>query len=549
MPPTALVRPRPAHRAADLLAAYLPGSFYFSSARGALLADGVHANVDAPKGERAHAAARALREAAELGVENPVVVGALGFSSTADSSLVVPSVVRRAEPAPAATTAWAHRTARAANGGDANVGQANGDAVTGDANGGMANGGTADGGMADGDAIRRDAVTGESADSGAARGSALHGDSTYPSTINGGTAHGSPANGNAVNSGAADSSPAHGSPAHGGAADSSPAYGSATNGGAANGGPIHGSPLHSAPWTTPTTPTASALPSAPGWTVSPSPSPAAYADAVTRALELIGSGELAKVVVARALDVTAPHRLEVPELLARLVAADPAAHAFAIDVSAPGDPATRTLVGASPELLVSRRGDRVVANPLAGSLPRTGDPVEDARRVAALLASPKDLAEHEHVSAQVAEVLGRFCAELDVPAPVVIATPTMLHLSTTITGRLTDPDDPASSALGLAEALHPTPAVCGVPTERAARAITELEPQERGYYAGLVGWTDLAGDGEWVVTIRCAEVCGDTARLFAGAGVVAGSAPSAEVVETGAKFGTMLRALGLGDLA
>ncbi|ATE58159.1 isochorismate synthase [Actinosynnema pretiosum] len=293
----------------------------------------------------------------------------------------------------------------------------------------------------------------------------------------------------------------------------------------------------------------SALPSAPGWRVSPSPSPAAYADAVARALEMIGAGELAKVVVARALDVTAPHRLEVPELLARLVAADPAAHAFAIDVSAPGDPATRTLVGASPELLVSRRGDRVVANPLAGSLPRTGDPVEDARRGAALLASAKDLAEHEHVSAQVAGVLGRFCAELDVPAPVVIATPTMLHLSTTITGRLTDPDDPASSALGLAEALHPTPAVCGVPTERAARAITALEPRERGYYAGLVGWTDLAGDGEWVVTIRCAEVCGDTARLFAGAGVVAGSSPSAEVVETGAKFGTMLRALGLGDVA
>ncbi|ACU36661.1 isochorismate synthase [Actinosynnema mirum DSM 43827] len=503
MPPTALVRPRPAHRAADLLAAYLPGSFYFSSARGALLADGVHANVDAPKGRRAHAAARALREAAELGVENPVVVGALGFAAGADSSLVVPAVVRRAEPSSAATTAWAHRTARAAHGSEPGPGSGAEPGTGAGPNGGSASSRAADVGAADSGAARAGTTS--------AAGGAAHADAMGAA---GGTAGG-------------------GDPGAVGSSD--PGAAGSSDPGAPGSGVPHAS--------------RSALPAAPGWTVSPSPSPAAYADAVARALEMIGDGELAKVVVARALDVTAPHRLEVPELLARLVAADPAAHAFAIDVSAPGDAATRTLVGASPELLVSRRGDRVVANPLAGSLPRTGDPVEDARRAAALLASAKDLAEHEHVSAQVAGVLGRFCAELDVPAPVVIATPTMLHLSTTITGRLTDPDDPASSALGLAEALHPTPAVCGVPTERAASAISALEPQERGYYAGLVGWTDLAGDGEWVVTIRCAEVCGDTARLFAGAGVVAGSSPSAEVVETGAKFGTMLRALGLGDVA
>ena len=129
--------------------------------------------------------------------------------------------------------------------------------------------------------------------------------------------------------------------------------------------------------------------------------------------------------------------------------------------------------------------------------------------------------------------------------PEVIGTPTMWHLMSRITGRLADPADPACSALALAEALHPTPAVCGVPVAQARATIADLEPEDRGYYSGLVGWTGLDGDGEWVVTIRSAEVCDRTVRLFAGAGIVVGSDPAAELAETSAKFLTLLRALGL----
>ncbi|WP_406630533.1 isochorismate synthase [Amycolatopsis sp. WGS_07] len=418
-------RPRPVHRAADLLAAYLPGSFYYSSARGVLLADGVHSHVRGATGNRAAAAAEALEAAVLAGVENPVVVGAIGFRPDSGSSLIVPAVVRRAG-APDALAA----------GLDA---------------GGRATAGTAE----------RDSV--DSAKGGA------------ESRRAGGTDNRT------------------------------------------------------------------------SWTVVPRPAPEVYAESVRRAVDLIADGELRKVVLARALDLVGEQGVSVQQLLSDLVLADPAAHAFAVDVSEPGDPAPRTLVGASPELLVSRKGDVVTANPLAGSRRRTGEPARDAQAIAELRVSEKDLNEHALVAAQVAEVLGRYCTELDVPEqPDVIGTPTMWHLSTRITGRV-GPGGPSS--LELAEALHPTPAVCGVPVGLARDTIAQLEPEDRGYYAGLVGWTDLAGDGEWVVTIRCAEVSGRTARLFAGAGVVAGSDPAAELAETSAKFGTLLRALGAEGVA
>jgi isochorismate synthase len=285
-----------------------------------------------------------------------------------------------------------------------------------------------------------------------------------------------------------------------------------------------------------------------GWTVRLQPEPDGYVGAVGRALDLIGQGALRKVVLARCLKLTAADPVAVTSLLAGLVRANPAAYAFAADVTSPGDRAPRTLVGASPELLVARNGVTVTANPLAGSAPRAGEASVDRARVAALRDSAKDLGEHAHTAGHVADVLGRFCTDLDVPErPEVIGTPTMWHLSTRISGRLRDPADPACSALGLAEALHPTPAVGGVPADRALTAIAALEPQERGYYAGMVGWTDRHGDGEWALSIRSAEVCDRTVRLFAGAGIVADSDPRAELAETAAKFRTLLGALGFED--
>jgi isochorismate synthase len=278
------------------------------------------------------------------------------------------------------------------------------------------------------------------------------------------------------------------------------------------------------------------------WDLRTEPTAAGYAAAVAQALARIEDGAFEKVVLARSLAVTAPAPLDVATVLTRLAAQHPEAYAFAVDTTRGTGP-RRTMLGASPELLLSRRGRTVESNPLAGTVPRSPDPDEDARRAAALAGSAKDRHEHAVVVEQVAERLAPFCTRLDVPAaPVLSATDTLWHLSSRISGELRDP---APSALHLATALHPTAAVCGSPTAEARRALLDLEDVPRGFYTGLVGWCDDTGDGEWAVTIRCAEVSGRSARLQAGAGIVAGSRPEAEVAETTAKFRPLLAALGL----
>ncbi|QUI32244.1 isochorismate synthase DhbC [Streptomyces alfalfae] len=278
-------------------------------------------------------------------------------------------------------------------------------------------------------------------------------------------------------------------------------------------------------------------PEATDWRIRPVPSPEEYGEGVAGAVERMWRGEFSKVVLARTLELTAPAPLDIPLMLQRLARRDPSGYTFALP-TAPG----RTLVGASPELLVSRRGHQVVANPLAGSTPRSSDLAEDVRRAAALLESAKDLHEHAVVVDAVHQALAPFCTDLTIPArPTLIRTATMWHLSTTVTGALISPD---ASALELACALHPTPAVCGTPTATAREVIRETEPFDRGFFTGMVGWGDADGDGEWVVTIRCAEAEERSLRLYAGAGVVAASDPAAETAETGAKFRTFLDAVG-----
>ncbi|WP_053696006.1 isochorismate synthase DhbC [Streptomyces sp. NRRL F-5755] len=278
-------------------------------------------------------------------------------------------------------------------------------------------------------------------------------------------------------------------------------------------------------------------PAAAAWDIRPVPEPEVYGAGVAAAVERMWRGEFSKVVLARTLELTTADPLDIPAMLQRLARRDPSGYTFALP-TAPG----RTLLGASPELLVSRRGDRVVANPLAGSTPRSDDLAEDVRRAAALLESAKDLHEHAVVVDAVHRALAPYCTDLTVPArPTLLRTATMWHLSTTVTGTLAAPD---TSALELACALHPTPAVCGTPTDTARQVITDTEPFDRGFFTGMVGWGDASGDGEWVVTIRCAEAEERSLRLYAGAGVVAASEPAAETAETGAKFRTFLSAVG-----
>ena len=197
--------------------------------------------------------------------------------------------------------------------------------------------------------------------------------------------------------------------------------------------------------------------------------------------------------------------------------------------------------GASPELLVERLGDDVRSHPLAGTTARTGDPDTDARLAAELIASTKNQIEHRVVIDVVNDALLPFCSYLDWEFdPSIVTVANVQHLGTAVAGKLSHP---APCVLTLVDALKPTPALGGHPRHEALRIISELEPFDRGRYGGAVGWVDARGNGTWAVSIRCAEIDGHTARLFAGVGVVAESDPDAELAETQAKFQAMLSAI------
>lgn len=272
------------------------------------------------------------------------------------------------------------------------------------------------------------------------------------------------------------------------------------------------------------------------------PSARDYMHAVEGGLARIAQGELQKVVLSRGLELSLEEPIARKTLLRRLLAQNPAGFGFALDVGCSGEP--RLLLGASPELLVQKRGHRVATQPLAGSCARSRDRAQDQASAQALLRSPKDRHEHALVIDAVVEALRPFCTSLELPPePSLVQTPTLWHLGTAIKGVLRDPE---CSSLALAQALHPTPAVCGYPAAPALSAIRALESEARGLFAGAVGYSDVHGDGEWAVTLRCAELSERSVRLFAGAGIVTGSHPLQELDETAAKLSTMLRALGAG---
>ncbi|PTW59381.1 isochorismate synthase [Breoghania corrubedonensis] len=270
-----------------------------------------------------------------------------------------------------------------------------------------------------------------------------------------------------------------------------------------------------------------------------------YAHSVDAGLEAIASsaGALRKIVLSRSLVVRAEHPFDLRMLFARL-AGDESITTFAAPLPA-RDGAPRTLIGATPELLVEKRGLRVLSHPLAGSAPRRTDKGADEASAKALMASGKDHREHALVVEAILDTLAPFCRDLATPEGTCLrATASLWHLGTRIEGRL---KDAAISSADLVAALHPTPAVCGEPRAEAAAAIDRLEGYDRDFYAGAVGWCNAAGDGRWSVSIRCAEICGRTARLYAGAGIVPGSDPASETNETSVKFKAMLAALGIAE--
>jgi len=292
---------------------------------------------------------------------------------------------------------------------------------------------------------------------------------------------------------------------------------------------------------------APALPGGPGRTSTPLTAPTEirwhdgsltapeWQRAVATAVQRIRDGELSKVVLARDLYATAARDLDIRVIQRRLADRYPDCYTFAC----------ANLVGATPELLIRRQDDDVSSLVLGGTAPRGRDDAEDARLGAALLASAKEREEHEYAVVGVRAVLAARCDQLKIdPAPSLRRFANVQHLATWITGRLNDGQAASEhSVLALADALHYTPAVCGTPAETAMELIRDLEAMDRGRYAGPVGWVDARGNGEWGIALRCAQVDGRRARLFAGCGIVAGSDPEAELAETQAKFAAMQFAL------
>ena len=264
--------------------------------------------------------------------------------------------------------------------------------------------------------------------------------------------------------------------------------------------------------------------------------PASWCSAVAAAVRRIRAGELEKVVLARDLLVTSDVPFEPRRLLRRLAGRFPDCWTFAVD----------GLLGATPELLLRRRGRELSSRVLAGTAPR-GAGAEDERLAAALLGSAKDRGEHALAVESLADSLRPWCASLDVPAePELLTLANVRHLATDVRGvQRRSGHRGRAGLLELVGAVHPTAAVGGTPTEAAVALIAEVEGMDRGRYAGPVGWLDARGDGEFGLALRCAEVSADgsTARLFAGCGIVADSDPAAELAETQAKFTAVQAAL------
>ena len=260
---------------------------------------------------------------------------------------------------------------------------------------------------------------------------------------------------------------------------------------------------------------------------------ARYRAAVAEAVRRMRAGALDKAVLSHDLLAVAGAPLDPRFLLGRLARRYPSCWSFAVD----------GLVGATPELLLRRSGATVSSRVLAGTVWSDAvDPADTATLARRLLTSDKDRGEHAFAVESLAAALRPLCAELDVPAePGVLTLPNVSHLSTDVHGKL-DRDEPAT-LLQLAAAVHPTAAVGGTPRAEALALIAELEGMDRGRYTGPVGWVDAGGDGELGIALRCAELDGPVARLFAGGGIVAQSEPDVEVREAAAKLRPVREAL------
>lgn len=269
-----------------------------------------------------------------------------------------------------------------------------------------------------------------------------------------------------------------------------------------------------------------------------------YLNNVAKALHQIRQGSINKVVIGRTAEIYSDTPICPAGVLNRLIDANAGHYYYKVPLSS--DLEGAWLVGASPELLISRFKRHIQSNPLAGSAPNYGGLASQADRREQLLTSAKNLAEHAVVPKYIVDRLREYCSFIDFrKTPVVVCAGTLLHLATPIKAILRE-DRQEVSALDLALVLHPTPAVAGIPLKRSLDLIAELESAPRNAFTGAIGWLDSDGDGEFALVIRSGILESTKATLFAGAGIVHDSSPAEEFAETKEKFETMRRALGVG---
>ena len=266
------------------------------------------------------------------------------------------------------------------------------------------------------------------------------------------------------------------------------------------------------------------------------PTPEEYAHNVASAVEMLRQKEVDKVVLARSVKGSVPSVIDPGSLANRLRKREPTCTLYSMPISA-----GRRYVGASPELLVQKIGDLVSCNPLAGTiaLPSTVPP-ENYQNW--LLGSAKNLHEHKLLVDEIHGILKGLFEDVEADStPSIMSLRTVAHLSSWI--RAAGPRGESPSVVSLLRALHPTAAVCGIPRVKAQELLTRLEMQERGHYAGPVGWVDAAGNGQWWVGIRGVMIQGDIFEAWAGAGIVSESDPIAEREETKDKLASVLSSI------
>ncbi|GAA3911673.1 isochorismate synthase [Microbacterium invictum] len=275
-------------------------------------------------------------------------------------------------------------------------------------------------------------------------------------------------------------------------------------------------------------------PYGPHWSPTVGPgalTPEGYQAAVRAGLAAIAGGEVSKVVLARDLVGSIPPGSDLRRLVRALTVAYPDTWVYAVD----------GLIGASPETLLTVSGGTVTARVLAGTIARGVDADADTAASVALATSAKDLDEHQYaVQSVLTSLRPHTSALVTEEQPFMLKLPNVWHLATDVEGTLQG----GASALDLVHVLHPTAAVAGTPTDAAMDLIRRLEPFDRGRYAGPVGWINAHGDGEWAIALRCAQFelgaatddGGIPFTAHAGAGIVAGSDPEAEMLETRLKF-------------